>query len=836
MLIANTSGWSALLIGLFGITGWILGSEQLKSAFSDATMKPNAAVALCFSALALLGMMPRHRNALQRRAAFVLSALVVAIGGATLLQHIGGWNFGIDQLLFYEPPGQIATSSPGRMGPPASASFVLLGTGLMLFDRRSTRRTAASQWIALCALPLPLLAITGYAVNATLLYGIARITGIALHTAIGILLVALGLLLARAERSPVALLIMDNPGGEVARTMLPAAVLLPIAFGWLRGEVQRLGFLDPDLGRALIIVCLSGVFTVMVWRLARRLSAVAQARYAAELSSSHAQAVARRLAAENTQTLGLLEALLAHAPVGLMFINRLRQCVRLNEFLARAIADGQHGAVGRRLEDVLGGPHRELESAIERALVTGDSTMNVELRLAGGTVAERRWLAGVFAVPECVEGAELCGAVLMDITRMKVLESQTAALLDSERAARLDAERAAALKDQFLATLSHELRTPLNAILGWVHLARQMPHATDLERPLGIIERNARAQTQLIEDLLDVSRIVSGKMRLSKQMLDLSAVAKAALAAAAPAAAAKSIVVEFKAESNLPSIFGDAARIQQAISNLLSNAVKFTAANGRIELTLRRRDDHLDVVVRDDGIGIEPEFLPHVFDRFRQADASTTRRHGGLGLGLAIVKQLAELHGGSVGVSSAGAQAGTRFTLSLPIAAQVDDATDPASAPEPMPTSIVLSGTRIIVVDDEADAREFLGRVLADAHAKVLLAANVDEALALLGHEQHCILVSDIGMPGRDGYDLIEAVRARYDAKQVPAIAVTAFARGEDRDRAIDAGFQVHLTKPVEPYELTMAVARLLASTRYDLAEGPRGASSVLEQQTQRAR
>ncbi|HEY5957856.1 MAG TPA: ATP-binding protein, partial [Polyangiaceae bacterium] len=372
-----------------------------------------------------------------------------------------------------------------------------------------------------------------------------------------------------------------------------------------------------------------------------------------------------------------------------------------------------------------------------------------------------------------------------------------------------EAERAAALKDQFLATLSHELRTPLNAILGWVHLARQTSSLAQLERPLEIIERNARTQAQLIEDLLDVSRIVSGEMRLATESVDVVGVAQAALNAAAPTANAKHINLCLDAEPGLAPIIGDAARLQQAVSNLLSNAIKFTSEGGHVDVRLRRCDDNVELTVQDDGIGITEAFLPNVFDRFRQADASTTRRHGGLGLGLAIVKQLAELHGGSVRASSPGHQLGATFVLSLPL---VRDPESPQSTNSPL--SVVqqppsLSGVRVLIVDDEADAREFMGRVLSEADASVSLAASVDEALAFLERDANCIIVSDIGMPGRDGYDLIGAVRRRHDFQHVPAIAVTAFARLEDRNRAIKAGFQVHLAKPVGPYEMTLAVAKL---------------------------
>ncbi|HET9955142.1 MAG TPA: ATP-binding protein, partial [Polyangiaceae bacterium] len=422
-------------------------------------------------------------------------------------------------------------------------------------------------------------------------------------------------------------------------------------------------------------------------------------------------------------------------------------------------------------------------------------------------------LTGVFPVHDATGAITLSGAVLIEISDRKRLEAQRAALLDSERAARIEAERAATLKDQFLATLSHELRTPLNAILGWARIARQSAaRPPELERPLEVIERNARAQAQLIEDLLDISRIVSGKMRLTKEAIELTQVAQAAVTAAAPAAEAKQIQLGFEAQPALPPIDGDPTRLQQVVSNLLSNAIKFTQRGGSIQVTLTRRGSNLELRVTDDGAGISPEFLPHVFDRFRQADSSTTRRHGGLGLGLSIVRQLVELHGGTVLAESPGPQKGASFIVSLPIVVDADRARDSGMLRWLLPEA-ALSGVRVLIVDDEPDAREFVGRILMDLGAQTRLAASVDEALDCLHPEPAHIIVSDISMPGRDGYELIHAVRQLYDGKTVPAIALTAFARSEDRMRALSAGFQLHVAKPVDPHELTLAVASLVGRT-----------------------
>jgi PAS domain S-box-containing protein len=418
-----------------------------------------------------------------------------------------------------------------------------------------------------------------------------------------------------------------------------------------------------------------------------------------------------------------------------------------------------------------------------------------------------------------------------DITGRKRVEAERQALLDSERAARAEAERASTMKDEFLATLSHELRTPLNAILGWAQiLARGTRDAEDLADGLRTIERNARAQTQIIEDLLDMSRIISGKVRLDVQRVDLAGVVREAVATAKPSAEAKGIRLQAVLDPRAGPVSGDPARLQQVMWNLLTNAVKFTPKGGRVQVLLERVNSHFEVSVSDTGEGIKPEFLPHVFDRFRQADATTTRRHGGLGLGLSIVKQLVELHGGSVRVVSAGLGHGTTFTLSLPLPL-IQPEPDPdverhppraaSSATVPQDACVQIAGVKVLVVDDEADARALMRRLLEDCQARVITAGSAAEALELVRAAKPDVLVSDIGMPGEDGYSLIERVRALgpEHGGQVPSVALTAYARVEDRVTAILAGFQMHLAKPVEPAELIAMVASLAGRTATEQAK-----------------
>ncbi len=429
---------------------------------------------------------------------------------------------------------------------------------------------------------------------------------------------------------------------------------------------------------------------------------------------------------------------------------------------------------------------------------------------------------GVFTerTERIIVGVAAQAAVAIDNARLYEAAQKSAVerekLLDSERAARAEAERASQMKDEFLATLSHELRTPLSSILGWSQVLRGGGKTPgDLQKGLDVIERNARVQTQLIEDLLDMSRIISGKVRLDIQPVQPMSFVEAAIETVRPAAEAKDIRIEKILDPQAGPVSGDPNRLQQVVWNLLSNAIKFTPKEGKVQVLLERVNSHIEISVADTGMGIEPRFIDHVFERFRQQDSSTTRRYGGLGLGLSIVKNLVELHGGTVRAQSAGAGQGATFSVLLPVAvlqrAEPRSRVHPKSAVPPTPElrTIDLTGVTVLVVDDQPDARELVARVLQDCNARVLTAGSAEDALALVERERPHVLVSDIGMPDVDGYELLRRVRALGEARggKLPAIALTAFARSEDRTRALRAGFLVHVSKPVEPSELIASVA-----------------------------
>ncbi|MDB5326432.1 MAG: rpfC [Phycisphaerales bacterium] len=407
-----------------------------------------------------------------------------------------------------------------------------------------------------------------------------------------------------------------------------------------------------------------------------------------------------------------------------------------------------------------------------------------------------------------------------------VAERDRQRLLESERIARNQAEAANRMKDEFLSVVSHELRTPLNAIYGWTQILRGGAGPEDLEQGLDVIERNAKSQTQIIDDLLDMSRIVSGKIKLDVTRVELSKIAADALMSLRPAMAEKGVKVELVPADQEFWVEGDSIRLQQVFWNLLTNAIKFTPRDGGIRVTSKQINHSVAITVADTGVGIDPVFLPYIFDQFRQADASTTRRHGGLGLGLAIVRRLVELHHGSVAGVSDGIGHGSKFVVEIPLAPSIAAATpvngdDTAYSDGPRASfslrPVSLEDLRVLVVDDEPDARVFLKRLLDDRGASVTAVGSGAEALARLTREPFDVIVSDIGMPGEDGYAMIRRVRAlpEHQNGKIPAIALTAYARNEDRLHAISAGFNAHLAKPVEAIALFQLIHDLRESPNY---------------------
>jgi PAS domain S-box-containing protein len=437
---------------------------------------------------------------------------------------------------------------------------------------------------------------------------------------------------------------------------------------------------------------------------------------------------------------------------------------------------------------------------VEWELATANQhSAEIQVRLRRHTDGEYRWFL-MRGVPQLDESENVTGWIV------------AATDIDTEHHALQEAEAASRMKEEFLATVSHELRNPLNAIVGWVHLLRS--EKLDLaksSKALETIERNVHLQTALIDDILDVSRIMQGKINLTFRSVPMSAVVETALAAVRPTADAKGVALEYQRTADSDEISGDADRLQQILWNLLSNAIKFTPRNGRVTVRMERHDGELMLSVIDTGQGISQDFLPHVFDRFSQADSGSTRAHGGLGLGLAIVRHLVELHAGTVEAASAGAGQGATFSVRLPIkdsklAGAGDEQGHAAARP------LQLEGVSILVVDDEPDSREVLGELLRQYGAQTRTAASAEEALSEIAHSTPQVLLSDIGMPSVDGFELVRRVRELISESEMVAMALTGLGSAHDRKRALDEGFQVCMVKPVEPERLVETIKQLLFS------------------------
>jgi PAS domain S-box-containing protein len=504
------------------------------------------------------------------------------------------------------------------------------------------------------------------------------------------------------------------------------------------------------------------------------------------------------------------------APNAMVMVNQQGEIILVNSQTERLFGYTREELIGQPVEVLVPSQLRERHPAYRTDFSAHPQTraMGAGRDLFGLRKDGREIPIEIGLNPIEVDGQVVVLSSIVDITERKRVEQEREQLFEREQQARAEAEVANRMKDEFLATVSHELRTPLSSILGWTRMinSHRLPEA-QTRTAMEAIERNARAQTRLVEDILDASRIITGKLRLEFQPIELVPAIHAALETIRPSAEVKGIIIQTVIDPSASWVLGDSSRLQQLVWNLLSNAVKFTPAGGRVSLQLERRDRAAVITVRDTGKGISSEFLPHVFERFRQADSSTTRAHGGLGLGLALVRYLAEAHGGTVQAESAGAEQGATFTVTLPLlqragAAQVAQRSEILFATE----AESLEGVRVLVVDDDPDLLQMLELALRQYGAEVMAALSAAEALQSLAQWRPDVLVSDLGMPGEDGYDLIRKVRrlAPEHGGRIPAVALTAYARPEDRVRTLSAGYQMHVAKPVPPEELVAVIASLV--------------------------
>lgn len=793
------------LAGFVSFLGWVLDVPRLTDWNGNGiSIQPNTTVGAMVAGVALLVLSFGYR-----RACGFLGVITALIGANAVLQNISGLDFGTDSLLMFGREwGRLDTLAPGRMGPPSAISFSVLGIALLLCGLNWKARRFVPP-MSLFIIAVGMLSAAGYFFGASTLYSLPQLTAIAFQTSTMLLAAGIALLTNVPERFPMKLLLGEDAAGMLVRRTLPLIIAIPFFAGWLRIRGQEAGFYDSAFGVALMVLTIVALLAAFIGWSALKVK-----------NHDERQRDLERILREREARLA---GILGSITDGFVTFDKEWRYSFINEEGIQLLGRSGEELIGKVVwevfpESVDGAAYRELHRA---------ASLRTSLQFEDFNPSLNRWFA-YKAYPTADDGIAV---YFEDITSRKQVANDLAIrageladaladrnrLLESERAARTEAERALRSKDDFLSTISHELRTPLNAILGWAQLLTRSHDAAIQKQGLEAIERGARAQAKLIEDLLDASRMSSGKMRLELAILDLGSLVNASLDSLRLTANAKSIRLSLILDSEAGPVLGDPGRLQQVVTNLLSNALKFTPVGGRVEMQVCRVGSWVELSVEDNGAGIAPEFLPYVFERFRQGDSSASREHGGLGLGLAIVRHLVLLHAGTVSASSDGVGKGSVFTVRLPIAtARSAVAVKPSSDSAPFEK---LSGIRVLVVDDDADSCEVVRRILVDCKAEVAIATSADEGLATIDKFRPNLLISDIGMPGKDGYALIRELRSNpaISSYSIPAVALTAFARSQDRIQSLKAGFSMHISKPVDPHELVHvvgALARESASSR----------------------
>jgi len=855
---ARAASAFVVAVGSLVLLGCVLGVGAVESVFPGfGVMKANAA--LCFVlAGASLWRERAGRDTPGTRLAAQRCALAVAVVGIiTLSEHLLGWNLHIDQLLVRDAPRAVATTLPGRMAPAEAGSFLLVGVALLLIAQGSERWLRSSQCLTLTAALISWEALLGHAYGVAL-YAVPayRFTRVGAHTALAFTLLCLGTLASRPRSGVMAIFTCDSAGGYMARRVLPAAVGVPSLLGWLCLEGERAGFYDTAAGVALMVVATLVFFAALIAWNARALERVEDERAQLDREQSaraQAEAAERRAAflAQASAALGAsLDCNSTLKSVPDLAVPRVADWCAVSVLdpagTIRQLAVGHVDPskvefaweVEKRYPASLNAPYgpgrvirtgaSELVSEIPDSLLEAVAQDEEHLRLLRALGVASYMVVPLIARGETL-GAIAFGsadpdrrfartdlAVAEELAHRAALAADNARHYEAEGRARAAAEAASRAKDAFLATVSHELRTPLSPILAWARMLRQGNLGEEkTKRALEVIERCARSQAKLIEDLLDVSRIITGKLGLDVRPVQLAPVVQAAVEVVRPAAEAKGLTLRALLDSEAGAVAGDAERLKQVVWNLASNAVKFTPTGGHVEVQLAGVDGRVEIRVSDTGQGIPPDFLPQIFQRFEQADSTSTRAHGGLGLGLAIVRHIVELHGGTVRAESPGEGRGAVFTVRLPLpvaqAGRELERRPPGSGASACPPEIApLDGVRVLVVDDEPDNNDVVGALLSSCGAEVRLAGSARLAIETLAEWRPDVLVTDIAMPNEDGYDLLASIRAQQgEQAEILAVALTAYASREDRIRLLSAGFQAHVPKPVDPTELTAVVANL---------------------------
>lgn len=842
--MSNAFALLAFAIGGAALLGWILDIELLKRIHpSLVTMKVNTAVCLMLAAISLLLLQTQPVSGQRRLVAQLCGAIVAIIGLVTLSEHIFGWNTGLDQLLFHESKLEAGQSFPGRMGVAASLNFFFLGLALPFLDARSHRWFRVSNIFVLTVVAVTLLVFLYYFYGIEPVEPIGMYFTIALHTVVAFLSLCAAILLARPERGIVATLIGNSPGAIVARRMWPA-LLVVIILGWFRTIAHDAGWFSPGFATAAFVLSILLLFIFLIWWTAASLNRSDKERHIADLALRDSEARLTVL----VQVSDLIRTLndpndLSYAvakTVG-VYLN-VRRCLfdevdvaRDVEIVHQDYCDGAESVAGEhRVSDYSGVTSEEMKAG--KIVVNYDSKTDPRTAadykrsyemtgerayIAIPLMREGRWVASFWVsddkprqwTNEEVFLLKMCAERTWTAVEKLRAEAERERLLQSEQEARDAAEKANQLKDEFLATLSHELRNPLNVILGYSELLLRMPeieHSPRLGKMGEALKRNAQSQSQLINDLLDLSRLQRGKIALNHETVSLAAIIDSAVETVRADASAKNIEIRWNVSEQLLLVDGDRLRLQQIAWNLLNNAVKFTPAGGSIEISLRVENETAVLSVADTGQGIDPGFLPHVFEMFRQADSSRIRKHGGMGIGLALVQQLVQLHNGTVSAESEGVGKGSRFTVRLPLARETQR---PSHSLGSSPVELsVLAETKLLIVDDSEDTVAMLEQLLKIGGANVTTATNGADALRLASEKKFDVILSDISMPGMDGFEFLQRLRKINGHQHVPVVAITGFGRNADIERARAAGFYSHLTKPLS----LQALAEVLQTLRED--------------------
>jgi len=765
--VARLTAVYAIAGGLLTLVGWATGDQRLTDWIaSGISMFPNTAVCAVLGGLSLLAS-----TRPLRATRIALASVVATIGGLTLFQHATGTDLAIDRLLFDAPWGQAASAAPMRMGPPASTSFLMAGTALVLLDfGRRARAVAVALGIAVFAVAT--LSLVGYLYGAEQLYTIPRLTGIALQTATILAALGVGIVASAPECEPMRSLVDTSAAGIVARRIWPLLVLLAMSLGWVRVTMQQHDLVDYAFGAALRTIVEIGAFSAILW-------------WAVGMARAHDQ-VLQQSAAQIRRQASQLGAFLDTAAIALHRAGPDGTILWANESELALFGYAREEYVGHDLREfhvdpqvidgILGRLHRG-EKIVEQAARMRCKDGSVKYVLIDSSVF---WDEGRFVHTQCFT---------RDVTERKRAEAER--------------EEENRRKDEFLAILAHELRNPLAPVrTAAAYLARRLAAGDDVTRAVRMIERQVAQMSRLIDDLLDVSRMSRGALALRRERVLCSEVVEAAVEACRDEIDAKGHSLRTELPTQPIEFDADRDRLIQVLSNLLGNAAKYTPPAGRIELRVTPLGDGmLEMTVKDDGIGIPPDKLKEIFDLFARLDHSLGRQ-GGLGIGLTLARQLVELHGGSIEARSPGVGHGSEFVVRLPLAAGVAQTRaerDPARA---------KAALRVLVADDNRDAAESLSLLLESSGHEVLAVFDGDHAIEALRRRDFDVALIDIGMPGADGYEVARYARQRGDGRRTYLVALTGWGQETDKRRAAEAGFDTHLVKPVPPED----IERLLAS------------------------